>query len=81
VRESVPAGAGLVLRQRLTERVTGPQPEAAGPAQVDLVTDLDFVGNAESVPECEDDRQQVGVAGPFADAVDATSTSRSRGWP
>src|ERR1700733_217994 len=71
VSERVAAHPGLVLRERLAERVARPPAEPPGPGQVDPITDLGLARHPEAVPERENAGQQVGVAGPLADAVDA----------
>src|SRR5262249_37554759 len=67
VREGVAPRARLVLRQRLAEGVTRPQREPARPRQVKPVADRGPVGDAESVLEGEDDREQIGIPRAFAD--------------
>src|SRR4029450_6039772 len=55
----------------LAEGVGRPEAEAARPAEVDGVGQFDPGADAEAVAEGEDAAEQIGVAGPLADAVDA----------
>src|ERR1017187_3122289 len=71
MRERVAAHAGLALRQRLAEGVTGPQGEPAGPGEVHRVADLGAARHPEAVAEGQQAGEQVGIAGAFPDAVDA----------
>ena len=74
VRERVAANPGPGGRQRLPERVRRPQPEPPGPGQIERIPDRrrpDDLTDPEPVPERQDARQQVGVAGPLTDSVHA----------